>query len=93
MPQRLADLLSKPEAEFAWAVKSCQLLSLWEQIVDERVKKQTTPIKITNRTLFVSASTSTWAQELSFLKKEIIKKFNEKAGEEVIRDVRFKAGG
>jgi predicted nucleic acid-binding Zn ribbon protein len=55
------------------------------------VGRHTEAVKIRNRVLYVSTSTSTWAHELSFIKKEIIKKFNARAGEEAIRDIRFKS--
>lgn len=91
MTEKLSNILEKMETGFSWAVKSSRLISLWREIVDERVQKNTEPIKITNRTLYISTSSSTWAQELSLLKKEIIKKFNTRAGEEAIRDIRFKS--
>jgi len=89
--EKISAILERLDQGYSLALKNCRMVSLWEQIVDERVQKNTEPIKIRNRTLYVSASSSTWAQELTFLKKEIMKKFNEKAGEEIIRDIRFKS--
>ena len=50
-------------------------------------------VKISNRTLYIKTSSPAWAQELSFLKSEIIIKFNQQAGEEAINDIRFSASG
>jgi predicted nucleic acid-binding Zn ribbon protein len=57
------------------------------------VGKQTEAVRMKNGILYVATTSSTWAQELSFLKKEIIKKFNQRAGEEAIRDIRFSVKG
>ena len=92
MTQKLAEILQGMDAGVGRAIKSCSLLSLWDQVVDERTSKHAEAVKIRNRVLYVSTSTSTWAQELSFLKKEIIDKFNGVAGQEVIKDIRFRAG-
>lgn len=91
MPQKLQSILAQLGGGVSTAIKNCELLSLWPQVVDERAGKNTEPIKIKNRTLYVAAASPAWAQELSFLKKEIINKFNQKAGEEAIFDIRFKS--
>jgi len=91
VPQKLQSILSHLGGGFSAALKNCELLSLWPQVVDDRVGKNTEPVKIKNRTLYVAAASPAWAQELSFLKREIINKFNLMAGEEVISDIRFKS--
>lgn len=93
MAQRLSEILDGMEIGMGRTIGACRMLSLWSRVVDERVGKQTEAVKIRNRVLYVSASTSAWAQELSFLKNEFIKKFNAEAGKEAIQDIRFKAGG
>jgi predicted nucleic acid-binding Zn ribbon protein len=92
MVEKLADILGGIEHGIGGTVKLCGMLSLWEEVVDERVRRNASAIKIRNRTLYVSTSSPAWAQELSYLKKEIIQKFNEKAGKEAIKDIRFKSG-
>ena len=93
MAQKLAEVLAGIQGRGDNALGICRLLSLWERVVDERVGRQTEAIKIRNRVLYVSTTTSAWAQELSFLKREIISKFNAAAGREAIHDIRFRAGG
>lgn len=93
MAQQLADILDGMETGLAKSIKICGLLGLWDKVVDERVGKHTEAIKISNRILYVATSSSTWAQELSFLKKNFIEKFNKEAGKEVIKDIKFKSGG
>jgi predicted nucleic acid-binding Zn ribbon protein len=90
VPERLKKVLADME-DLSPVLRNCSLISLWAQVVDERVKKNTDPVKIKNRVLFVSTATPTWAQELNFLKSQIIKKLNDLAGEQAIVDIRFKA--
>ena len=73
------------------AVRNCGYLTLWREIVDENVNKQTAAVKISHQVLYVSTSAPVWAQELSFYKKDLINKFNGKAGQEVIKDIRFRS--
>lgn len=93
MPQKLEEILNGIDAGFLGAIKNCKLLLLWNQVVDERVQRQTEAVKIQYKTLHVSTSSPTWAHELNFLKRDIIKKFNQIAGEEAISDIRFKVRG
>jgi predicted nucleic acid-binding Zn ribbon protein len=93
MTEKLGNILLNLENSGSAVVESCRILNLWSEVVDEQVGKNTEAVKIKNQVLYVSTSSSVWAQELSFLKKEIIKKINEKAGKEVVKDVRFKAFG
>ncbi|MBN2058529.1 MAG: DUF721 domain-containing protein [Candidatus Saganbacteria bacterium] len=93
MTQRISEILGELNNGLGDTVKLCNLLGLWQGVVDERVGKHTQAIKIRNRILFVSTSSPTWAQELTFLKHDIIEKFNKAAGQEAIRDIRFRSGG
>jgi predicted nucleic acid-binding Zn ribbon protein len=93
LPEQLQDIFRRLGGGMAGAIRNCRLTELWSQVVDERVGKNTEAIKLVNHTLYVSTSSPIWAQELTFIKPAIISRFNERAGEEVIRDIRFKAGG
>ncbi|MBI5399703.1 DUF721 domain-containing protein [Candidatus Saganbacteria bacterium] len=93
MAKRLAEILGGLASGTGETIKICGLLALWTKVVDERVSSRTEPIKIKERTLYVSTASPTWAQELTFLKKKLIGKFNQLAGEDVICDIKFKSGG
>jgi predicted nucleic acid-binding Zn ribbon protein len=90
--EKLGDILGKMQTGVAKSIKLCGYLSIWEEIVDDRVRKNAAAVKIRNFTLYVSTSSSTWAHELTFLKREIVEKFNERAGKKIISDIRFQAG-
>ncbi len=93
MTERIIDIIERSQQDIFCAVKSCKQVALWGQVVDERVSRNSEAVKIRNKVLYVNTATSTWAQELTFLKREIIKRFNQKAGEEAVRDIKFKATG
>ena len=91
MAYRLGEILKEIQGGAGQAVKLCGRLEIWSSVVDERVGKNTEAIKIRNRTLYVITSSAAWANELSYLKKEIIRKFNSAAGEETIKDIYFRS--
>ena len=93
MTQPIAEILNKLDTNFGRTVKLCGWLTLWDRVVDDRVRKHTEAVKIRNRVLHVATSSATWANELSFLKGKFVQKFNDEAGQEIIRDIKFKAGG
>ena len=76
MAQKLADVLAKLGGGLGQTLSNCNLVSLWSEVVDDRVGKHTEAVKIKYQTLYVKTSSPTWAQELSFLKPKIITKFN-----------------
>lgn len=61
----------------------------WEQIVGEQIAKAATATRITKGVLFVKVKTSTWRNELTIRKPEIIKKINAAIGEETVNDIKF----
>ncbi|HEY6951512.1 MAG TPA: DUF721 domain-containing protein [Bacteroidota bacterium] len=62
---------------------------LWESLVGEHVARAATATKIVNGVLFVKVTSSTWRNELSLRKKEIITTLNTALGDEVVKDMRF----
>ena len=61
----------------------------WEKAVGERIAKMTTATRIMQGVLFVHVKTSTWRNELTLRKKEIIDKLNLIVGLEVVKDIKF----
>jgi predicted nucleic acid-binding Zn ribbon protein len=90
LPQRLASIIQGLDSGVAAAIRNCQLTSLWAEVIDERLSRHTEAVKIKERVLYVGTSNSVWANELTYLKKELIEKFNRLAGEGAIRDIKFK---
>lgn len=66
-------------------------VSVWNEVVGPRIAKSTEPERIRDGILFVSCKTATWANELMFLKNDIIKKLNNRLGGRYVKDIRFAA--
>jgi predicted nucleic acid-binding Zn ribbon protein len=61
----------------------------WESAVGEQIAKMTKATRIEKGVLFVSVRTSTWRNELTLRKKEIVNKLNGVVGNNVVKDIRF----
>ena len=90
MAEKIGEVFRQIEGGLGGLLQNCRLLELWGEVVEDNIARNTEPVKISNRTLHVAARTAVWAQELTFLKRQIIQKFNERAGRDAINDIRFK---
>ena len=63
----------------------------WEDIVGTGIAKKSKPQKLVRKILYVSVTTSTWANELSLMSEKLIGKINSFIGEDVVKTIRFKA--
>jgi predicted nucleic acid-binding Zn ribbon protein len=61
----------------------------WENAVGERIAQMTTATRILQGVLFVHVKTSTWRNELTLRKKEIIDKLNILIGIDIVKDIKF----
>ena len=71
------------------AIAQNNALNIWNEVVGEKVAKNTEPDRVEHGVIIIKVSSPTWRQELYFQKNEIIKKINNKIGKNVIRDIRF----
>ena len=93
MAEKLAAVFSGLGQGMGKTIEACLMTTLWGDAVGEKIGAHTEAIKIVNRTLYVTASSATWAQELTFIKRELMNKFNEFVGKEAINDIRISAKG
>jgi predicted nucleic acid-binding Zn ribbon protein len=70
-------------------LKEYDAVVLWESVVGDQIAKMTTATRITQGMLFVHVKTSTWRNELTLRKKEILDKLNAVVGVNVVRDIKF----
>jgi len=66
------------------------IFNCWEKIVGAEIYKKTKPQKIARGILYISVTTSTWANELSLMSGQLIEKINSFIGEEVVKSIRFR---
>jgi predicted nucleic acid-binding Zn ribbon protein len=71
-------------------LKERQLVQSWESLLGRSVARATTRIYIRDRKLFVYLSSSVIRNELFMLQDDILKKLNEAAGEELVREIILK---
>ena len=71
-------------------IKKFNIFNHWSDIVGKDVAKRTKPIKISKDTLIIKVANSVWANELSLMSRQILKKINDFVGEEVIKDLKFR---
>lgn len=71
-------------------VKQYGIVDLWPQIVGERIAQVTKIERIEGDKLFVSVSSATWRNELTYLKQELITKINAALEQQLINDIIFR---
>jgi predicted nucleic acid-binding Zn ribbon protein len=71
-------------------LKERQLIESWEELMGKTISRSTKKIYIKDGKLFVVISSSVIRNELHMLKQEIVKKLNEKAGEDIISELVLK---
>jgi predicted nucleic acid-binding Zn ribbon protein len=64
-------------------------LKLWSEIMGKRIADKNKPLYVKDKIIFIRSESPVWAKELSFEKKEIIKKINERLSKRFIKDVIF----
>ncbi len=64
----------------------------WEDIVGEEIASSVQPVKLERGVLVFYAKDSVWKYHVEFYKDEIIKKLNDKAGQEVVKKIVVKVG-
>lgn len=69
-----------------------KLWELWEDTVGQTIAENTRPAAFKGKILIVYVSSSTWMQQLQFLKKDIIAKVNKALGKELIEEIKFRIG-
>jgi predicted nucleic acid-binding Zn ribbon protein len=77
--------------ELSKKLRVSKIFNHWEDIVGSGIAKKSKPQKLVRETLYVSVTTSTWANELSLMSEKLIEKINFFTGEDVVKTIRFKA--
>jgi len=66
-----------------------QILDLWENVVGEMVSKHSRPDRIVGGILYIEVKNSSWINEISFLRTDIIDKYNQTLKQKYIKDIKF----
>jgi hypothetical protein len=65
------------------------IVQIWDEMVGELVSKNTNPLNFSAGVIYVEISNSAWANEMSFLKEDIIAKYNERFRKQLVKEIRF----
>lgn len=92
--ERLGEILDKSlkRLELSAKLKEYGVWPIWNEIVGVTIARNAQPEKIRNGTLFVKVSSSTWMQELQYMKEMISEKLNQNLGREVVKNIFFFVG-
>jgi predicted nucleic acid-binding Zn ribbon protein len=92
--QRIDDILEKTLKKYHIPLKTedRHLRDPWLQAVGSRIAAQTKPDCINKAVLFIKVANSAWLQQLHFMKREIIEKFNDLHPTEPVKDIFFAIG-
>lgn len=66
-----------------------KLWNKWSEVVGATIAANTEPVGYQHRVLWVWVKSSTWMQQLIFMKSHIIENINKFAGHQYIKDIRF----
>ena len=78
------------QAGIADRVAQARVIPEWRSLVGDQIAKATEPLSVTPQgTLFVAVSTNAWMTELSLLEPELLRRLNERTGENPIRKIRW----
>ena len=61
----------------------------WPAAVGPRLARRTRAVEFRDGALLVEVEGSTWMHEMGFLKRDLIRRINERLGAAVVRDVRL----
>jgi predicted nucleic acid-binding Zn ribbon protein len=65
----------------------------WHDVVGRKVADHSRAVRVDRGRLFVEVDSSVWAQELTLMKRTIVRELNARIGDEIIQNVHFVLGG
>ncbi len=61
----------------------------WPALAGERIAKRTRAVGYRDGVLTIEVEGSAWMHELGYLRRELVRRANQRVGANVVRDVRF----
>ena len=65
----------------------------WSDIVGRRVAEHARALRVDNGRLFVEVDSPVWSQELTLMKRKILRQINDRIGRKAIDNIHFVLGG
>jgi predicted nucleic acid-binding Zn ribbon protein len=61
----------------------------WPALAGERIAKRTRAVAFRDGVMTIEVEGSAWMHELGFLKRELVRRANQRVGANIVREVRF----
>jgi len=68
-------------------LKEINLIKSWEEIAGKAIARRTSKVYIKDGSLYIHLNSSVARNELSMLRESLRERLNEKAGEELVKDI------
>lgn len=93
-PAHLAELLAAIFAgkPLQGRLREGRIWQVWEEAVGPQIASRAIPASFRDGTLTIRVAGSSWMQQLSLLKGEIISRLNDACGEPLVREIFLKQG-
>jgi predicted nucleic acid-binding Zn ribbon protein len=93
-PSPLGDVLSSILKNRGWEtiIRERKVFGIWEEAVGGPIARNAQPDRIERGVLIVRVRSSSWAQELTYMKDRIITRLNERLNRPLVTDMRFIQG-
>ena len=90
-PEKINSTLSSyfSQRGYLTSFKEFNVISNWKEIVGDEIADNSNCICVENKILYISIKSSSWRQEISYLKKDIIDKINTISQIFLIEDIVF----
>ncbi len=69
-----------------------EIWRIWNQTVGDQIAAKAQPSRYSNGVLTVNVVSAPWMQQLTFMKRDIIQRLNDRIGKELVREIYLKAG-
>ena len=91
-PERISKLLSFGNSALGNRLKDLEIWQQWDAVVGPMIAKRAQPLRLVNGVLTIVVSNGPWMQQLSFMKRELAERLNERLGETRIQEIILKTG-
>lgn len=90
-PERIGGLIDSilSEKGYLTACKEWDVVAKWNEIVGEKIASVTECTRMENGRLYVKVSSSSWRNEIVYLKDEVVKKIKKDTGCNSLIDIIF----
>ncbi|GAB4279663.1 MAG: hypothetical protein Kow0056_13130 [Coriobacteriia bacterium] len=85
--EEVAERLDPGKARYALRIES-----VWPEVAGKAIADKTKSLRFKDERLTVVVASAAWANELSLMGPELVRRLNDTLGETVVREIRFFAG-